>query len=237
MNKEFAVVISPHIDDAAISIGEILRGYDKVLVLNVFNKSIETVTGVSKKDVNNHRILEDKKIAQQYGFEFKYANLPDTSLRGIDWNNHNLPIDQELLTQVQEWIKSELDQVEADFRIFIPASYGLHPDHCLATLTFSTGPLLYYLKWIPFFVYCDQPYFLNRKIIKDKHEGHSALEESGTLIAVPFSVVEKRIMLSAYKSQLSPERVKLLAGKNKAEYYWITSHKFFKFFTKNLGGK
>lgn len=227
MSKEFAVVISPHIDDAVISLGEVLKGYDKVLVLNVFNQSTETITDVPQDSVNSHRISEDKIISENYGFEFKYANLPDTSLRNVDWDDCKAPVDHDLLSEAQDWIKLQLDELDGDFKIFIPAAYGLHPDHYLATLTFSTEPLFYYLKWIPFSVYCEQPYYGNRKLSGCEHEGHKYLDETGKLIAVPFPLEEKQKMLRAYKSQLSDERITFLTHKNKAEYYWQIDTNFF----------
>jgi LmbE family N-acetylglucosaminyl deacetylase len=227
MSKEFAVVISPHIDDAVISLGGILQGYDNVLVLNVFDQSRETITGTRPEEVTKQRRNEDEKISQLYNFKFNYASLPDTSLRGVNWNDYKAPIDYALLSKTQNWIKSQLDVLSVNFNVFIPASYGLHPDHYLTTIAFSTEPLLSYLNRVPFAVYCDQPYYLDNKLVLYKHCGHEYLNEAGSLTVVPFSSEEKRKMLFVYQSQLSEDRINFLAKKNTNEFYWQTDPQFF----------
>src|SRR3989344_2542959 len=227
MNTERAIVISRHIDDAVISIGDTLRKFDNALVLNIFNQSRETITGVNPKRVDAIRRAEDTVITNNYGYDFAYANLPDTSLRGVEWDDFAAPVNYDLLEQARYWIKTQLESQKGDFGLFIPASYGLHPDHYLTTLTFSEGELSYLLDWVPFEIYCEQPYFLVDNGKRHDHQGTNYLKNEGKLIVNTFDVVYKREMLRVYESQLSEQRIQLLAGKNRAEFVWRAKKDFF----------
>lgn len=221
-----AIVISPHRDDAVISIGDyVYKNYQKVIVLNVFTQSIGSIIKMPDSKISQVRRVEDNIIAKKWNFKFLDCPFPDTSLRGVRWNNYKAKIDLELRRDIQKCIFEKLKDQSGKYDFFIPASYGLHPDHYLCTLAFSDGKLFELLKKVNFFVYCDQQYYYEGRAF---HKGHKYLNNHSTLNSYKFDQERKRKMISVYRSQLTPRRIKLLTSAIKHEYFWETSPIFFK---------
>jgi LmbE family N-acetylglucosaminyl deacetylase len=226
LKKKKAVIISPHRDDAAISIGDYVRTHsEEIFVLNIFTNSVGTILDIPDGKVSQVRKDEDLEIKEKFGFKFLDCGLPDTSMRGVGWDDYDTPIDWDLLAKVQKWILEKLEETGGCDTLWIPAAYGLHPDHYLCTLAFSEGALLEMLSKVSFKVYCDQQYYYEGKTF---HKGHGYLRENATLHSHKFDYDKKKEMVSVYKSQLSQSRIDLLTKTIQKEYYWETDPKFFK---------
>lgn len=223
--KNRAIVISPHRDDAAISIGDyVYTHFREVFVFNIFSKSVGTILNIPEKAVDEIRKKEDLEFKKRYGFKFIDFGMPDTSLRGVKWNDYHAPVDKSILKEVRSKILSGIKEGDIPKTLFVPAAYGLHPDHYLCTLAFSGGELLDMLSRFDFRIYCDQQYYHEGKAF---HKGHDYLAKNGVLCSHKFDYKGKRDMISIYKSQLSPQRIDLLTKTIQKEYYWISNANFF----------
>ena len=198
------VVISPHSDDAAISLGSLLYHiYLPCSILVPFNRSLENMLGIDN-EVTELRKKEDKVIADKYGFKFIYGNFLDTSLRGVPWDEKRTKVDVDLLREVSGWIMKNLPK---DFgRIFYPAACGEHPDHIICNLSIAQSHEVLRKNSA---MYMEQPYYLECPPIMC------------SLVEVEFCTSFKREMLSAYSSQITKERLDILAGKITKEYYFL----------------
>lgn len=229
-----AIVISPHRDDAVISIGGyVYKNYQDVVVLNIFTQSVGAIIKIPDNKISQLRRKEDNAIAKKWNFKFLDCHFSDSSLRNVRWNNYRAKVDLELLKGIQKCIFDRLNDQKSKYDLYIPASYGLHPDHYLCTLAFSSGKLFELLKKINFFVYCDQQYYYEGKAF---HEGHRYLNRQAALNTYKFNPEWKRKMVSVYRSQLSPKRIKLLTSTIKNEYFWETSPIFFKKSKRRIHG-
>jgi len=208
------VVISPHHDDVAISLGSTISGrYKNVHLVNVFTRSDSTILDIDPEveAITQLRANEDTTFASRYGYSAVNGGYPDSELRGIAWDDQQAEVDQELLNQISVWIKQQIDGINEPYDLFIPASFGLHPDHyitMIAALKTKPGELVY--------VYAEQPYFAGAS---GYHKGHAILTDE-EMESYPSQ--GKREILSLYPSQLSDERIDQLVQIN-AEYYWQLS--------------
>jgi len=222
------IVISPHRDDAVISIGDyIFTNFEEVVVLNVFTESISAISNIPKEKevVPKIRKHEDQEVSRIYGFKFIDGHFPDTSLRGINWFDQSIPVDKTLLNKVSNWIDSKLDKIlTKNCILFIPAAYGLHHDHYLCLLSFAENKLLRKMKKIKFRVYCDQPYYFRDKLF---HKGHEYLKQHGQFNSHIFNTRSKENMLKIYKSQLTDDRINLLTKVIGTECFWEVDLIFF----------
>jgi len=225
-NNRTTVVISPHSDDAIISIGNyVISNFERVVVVNVFNLSCGTILPIPDGEVTKVGMEEDGLIAKKYGVEFMNCDFKDTSLRkGVDWDDYQAPIDFKLLKEIARSIYKKISAVDNCDSIFIPAAYGLHPDHYLSLLAFTEQEVAGLLKKMRFYIYCDQQYYYEGLHF---HKGHQYLQKYGTFYTKPFDLTDKRQMISVYRSQLSQERVNLLAGTIRSEYFWSVDLGFF----------
>jgi len=206
-----AVVISPHHDDAAISLSSTISNqYERARLVNIFTRSDSTILDIEAKVgvITQIRTEEDASFVARYGYSSVNGGFPDSELRGVAWNDQEAEIDQELLGLVSAWIKEQTENVDEPFDLFIPAAFGLHPDHymaMIAAIKTNTGK--------PVHVYAEQPYFADNS---GCHKGHKMLTNEKR-ISCPTQ--DKREALSFYPSQFSNERIKWLS-QIELEHYW-----------------
>lgn len=217
-----AVVISPHQDDVLISMGQFLMDlYKKKIILDIFTQSNSTMDEVvSTQEVTQARAQEEKAVSDSYQIDIRSAGLPDSELRGVSWDDHLATVDRGVLHRISEWLIEELSVIEGELDIFIPAAFGLHPDHYLTLLSFVTERLLKTVRdrATNIFLYGEQPYLQENKT---HHAGHRLLEEYETHLHA-INPNDKRRMLQHYPSQLTEGRVENLANLPN-EYLWKLS--------------
>jgi len=132
-------VVSPHPDDAALSIGGLLgriAGRCELTLVTVFSRSRWVRPGwIGRRGeaaISRVRREEESAFAEAIGATLHLLNLPDASLRGYDAAS-----ELELLRDPQDWqrhvralVASRLALVDPDF-VIAPAAIGGHVDHIL----------------------------------------------------------------------------------------------------------
>jgi hypothetical protein len=212
-----AIVISPHQDDAAISLNEVIsREYDEAVVVNIFTRSGSTIIqGLDNvEDVSRVRGEEDGVWLAQNNLRSINLEFDDGEIRGVSWDAYDAVIDQEILIKVSRAILDVLWQIEAD-DVFIPAAFGLHPDHLLALLACTTIEIQTALKDKNIHIYAEQPYYDDLQAF---HRGHGLLGID-SLDSHAVNNKNKLKALECYPSQLSPEREERLSSVP-CEYTW-----------------
>ncbi len=211
-----ALIISPHQDDAILSVGAFAHeNYGDIRVLNLFTRSsAHMIEGVSNDPevVSAIRRGEDEAVAGLYGFTFKDAGFSDAEERGIAWNDVSAPVDVSLRSELEETIASFIyAEGSSDSTVYLPAAFGLHPDHYLTLQAGLRASINHPLR-----IYADQPYYFSPHGAR-----HGALDmlTKRDAISYPFDVALKTDMLRLYPSQLTPERIKFLSDAER-EYYW-----------------
>ena len=210
-----AYVVSPHQDDAVLSIGMILREYGRVDIANLFTLSDSHIlpnVDMSKEAVSLMRHEEDKSVGDAYGFNFHDAGLPDSEIRGVAWDDYWAEIDGDLVDASEQFIRNVVTDNEAD--LYIPSAFGLHPDHLIAHIAGIRA--LGSLGIQSWFLYGDQPYYSLPTPVRNELHDHLSISRRN---AIPFSATQKKPMLAAYPSQLSTERVDRMAQTGN-EYIW-----------------
>jgi hypothetical protein len=229
MRSERAYIVSPHQDDAVLSIGSHLLNYRSVDVANLFTRSTSHILPDVGEDidvVSSIRKAEDQSISQVYGFRFHDAGMEDSEVRGIAWDDRWAPIDQELVNEGVDFIQQSLPAGDVD--MYIPAGFGMHPDHLIAHMAAvrSLG-LLGVRSW---YVYADQPYYSGPMPVK--LASHDQLSLSNR-IDISFDAVTKTSLLRQYPSQLSEERISKMSASG-AEYIWVGSDELANRMTSDL---
>lgn len=217
--EKLAVVVSPHQDDAVISLGQLLlEFYGTGIILNVFtisDSNIQNFTGT--EEITRVRDAEEKSVITDYKVEVKNGGFKDCELRGIAWDNHLANVDLSLLTEVSDWILRELSNIDGKYDLFMPAAFGLHPDHYLTILAFTVDKILTLVRKRVqnIYLYGEQPYLSENN---GRHCGHAMLQ-GFTSGKYPIASNIKSQMLGHYPSQLSSERREVLS-ELPYEYYW-----------------
>lgn len=210
-----AFVVSPHQDDAVLSLGMMLRNYDVVDIANLFTRSNSHILpGLSEdvETVSQVRKHEEELISDIYGFKFYDAGLEDSEVRGVRWDDHWIEVDESLVSESQQFICDTMPRDDAD--IYIPGGFGVHPDHLIAhAASIRAMGQAGAKSW---FIYADQPYYNSPNPVRLRL--HDTLSTENR-ISIPFAPNLKKNMLGYYPSQLSPERVGQVSAVGN-EYIW-----------------
>jgi CelD/BcsL family acetyltransferase involved in cellulose biosynthesis/LmbE family N-acetylglucosaminyl deacetylase len=214
-----AFIVSPHQDDAVISLGAHLGRYGDVDVANIFTISDSHMLPDVPDDsgiVSAIRRGEDVAVANRYGFSFSNGGFPDSELRGVAWNDYWAQLDPKLLEDIETYLTDTLSPHlnEDTTDIFIPAAFGMHPDHVLAH--FAALRVRAQLGLRAWFLYADQPYCSEPQPVRLANHRHLNHQNR---IVLPFDHVAKEQMLACYPSQLPPMRVRRLVQVG-SEHVW-----------------
>lgn len=214
-----ALVVSPHRDDAVLSAGDYLVScFDEVVVVNIFTESMSSWLPLPPAEVSAIRRAEDGAVARDYGFRFIDLGFADSSIRGEPWDGAATTVDRLLLDTVAEALATALEGEQRDAMLFLPAAFGMHPDHCLALLAFVTEPRL--RAWATarrFLLFCDQPYFAQRV---RRHAALARLPEFGRMQRHRCDPVRRRAMVALYASQFAHDFVDELVTRVRYERFW-----------------
>jgi LmbE family N-acetylglucosaminyl deacetylase len=167
LQSKGTIILSPHADDAALSIGGMLckRILEEPITLvtifgrsnyirgSAFQSNWETVTATRKS--------EDVAFTNAININLKYLEFPEASLRlGSSFNkifSENIHIEDQFFSEVLTVIKQIIDNEGPKF-LFAPLGLGLHQDHLIVNrLSHKIST-----DWVPFVVYYeDLPYAAN----------------------------------------------------------------------------
>ena len=139
MKKTTKVIISPHMDDAALSMGgTILQDNWRFKIITLFgsNWTLDGINPDSNK-VTSIRLSEEQKVIKLFDAEFIFANLPEVTMRGYhDWNTKcDLQKEKQLFIKIINIIN---ENTNAEDEVFLPAAIGEHVDHVLAFETIKS---------------------------------------------------------------------------------------------------
>lgn len=212
------LVVSPHCDDAVLSLGTALAHARRpVRVLTVFDRSRATIDGTPPAEVTALRHAEDARVAAAFGHRFDYAGLPDSSVRGVAWDDARAPLDRALLARAARWLSLRLAESGGSAPLYLPAAIGMHPDH---RLTLLAALMALGRSRRPVMLYAEQPYLL-----KSTHDHRLRCLMAGRrAVRLRIRPAATATMLAFYPSQLSPERRAFLCGSIRHEVVWELKH-------------
>lgn len=204
------LVISPHQDDAALSLGARLLDSDKsVIILDVFTITANASNPEGDIDISSEiRGREEMGVADAFGWHIKLLDFPDAQVRGVDWDDRTYRPDQKLLTEIAhrlaEEIQRELLASEGRLEVWLPAAFG-HPDHLTVLRSFISPALLGLMQQVAVIkIYADLPYANTTGIAS--HPGLALLELLPIHTQKP-DKGKKRELLAHYPSQMGEAMV------------------------------
>lgn len=200
--KATKVIISPHMDDAALSMGgTILQDNEKFKIITLFgsNWTLDGINPDSNK-VTNIRLSEEQKVIKLFKAEFVFANLPEATMRG--YNNWmakcDLQKEKQLFKKIINIIK---ENTNVEDELFLPAAIGEHVDHALVFETIKS------LNNKKIRLYEDLPYATYGGT-KERIEKISNLYKiTEVLTNINNTINAKLECLNIYKSQLTPDDI------------------------------
>lgn len=221
--RQTAVVLSPHSDDAVLSLAGRLNLYDKVYIFNFFSVSNSSIRDVGSEimEISRMRQEEDLTYAMQSGSMITECGFPDCEVRGVSWrdvHHEDGMLQEKLQTYISEEIPPLLNQMlleQKNIDVYIPLAVGMHPDHYLLLNAFLESEIRFHTR-IKYYFYAEQPYYLtyNQTGLK-LHAMYSFQNRE----ALPFDKMKKESALRCYVSQLSDERIQRLL-QEEYEYIW-----------------
>jgi LmbE family N-acetylglucosaminyl deacetylase len=210
MDKKSTLILSPHPDDVAYSLGASVSMWSQtrtINVWNVFSKQEYTVLNMSSEQAQEQIIREEKEVALSLQYEPEFCDVPEAGLRGykrlrdIFGGTEALrgnKQDKITFQLVQEKLSSAIERLNPEI-LFAPIGV-LHVDHIL--LNYATMQVWEHVKekGIQLFLYEDLPYCI------DEQAKMNALNIWSTYTLRPHIIIsnfldKKDEILSIYKSQ------------------------------------
>jgi LmbE family N-acetylglucosaminyl deacetylase len=209
------LILSPHLDDAAFSLGPLLAQYSKssrFIVATAFSKSVNSPSsfalacqldkGLSvNEDYMAIRKKEDTGWAEAIGVEVIYGELPEAPHRGYNSAAElfgSLHPEIDVRKQLFEWI-THLLRLYKPLALLSPLSIGNHVDHILVRETaerFNNAE-------VPVYFYKDLPYAGDSKNTLVQHYLHGSEEMHEHFFGLHNkSIAAAHIATNAYKTQI-----------------------------------
>ena len=214
--QQRAFIVSPHQDDAVLSLGNMLTQYGQVDIANIFTQSNSHILPHilnNVEQVSEIRRKEDAMVSGTYGFHFTDAGLDDSEVRGISWDNAWADIEPTITKQASDFIGDTV-KVDKATDIYIPAAFGLHPDHLISHM--ASIEIIKKIGATSIYLFADQPYYNEPQFVRMVL--HDRLTHTNR-IELPFDTSAKQAMLELYPSQLSRDRIQEISHIG-AEYIW-----------------
>jgi LmbE family N-acetylglucosaminyl deacetylase len=197
-------IISPHPDDAALSVGGIVgRLGDATLVLiTCFTQSC-SVDRDDSEAMTRKRLLEDEEYSSLIGATLITLDFPDTSIRT---NAGRAELDPEREVRLRNDLLGSLDAILQAWRfdvILAPSAIGDHTDHehCREiAVQRCTGQPLYFYEDLPYAQMHGGPDRVHQTVLARCPQFRS--------VEVPLCAEDMRKKMSAlsiYRSQIHPE--------------------------------
>jgi LmbE family N-acetylglucosaminyl deacetylase len=131
-----SIIVSPHLDDAALSCGGRMLGNQAVLVLNIVSKTAWWRFGeTAAEKISSCRQAEEGLVSRLSGAVMKEMDLPEALLRGyamgdVFLEGKKTACDEEASAQVKSGV-AELAREHPLAHWFLPLGVGGHVDHLL----------------------------------------------------------------------------------------------------------
>ena len=197
-----ALVLSPHIDDAFLSIaGCMLRAHKhNVLVLDVFGKStfLHTRKAVSERGVFRIRREEERRATSIVGVDVRIWRYPTALYRSrCDAIGTAKDVPAGMGESIWANVSTLMCSVGCS-RVFLPAGTGRHPDHVFLSRWVGR------LSAIGFkvFLYEDMPYTAEHRNAVPPEVKAAPASWTQVLVDITSLVSEKKAVCRQYRSQL-----------------------------------
>lgn len=208
------VVVSPHADDAAYSIGGLIQKSilrSQVHIVTLFGRSNylrKSGIGSDPDKVTRLRQREDESFAARIGAALTYLDFPEAALRiGPAWKDI---FAGSASVKVPEKVKTTVSSLFDQLRprcLFAPLAVGGHRDH-LITRDLAAGEAR--RRALPLFYYEDLPYVT--ALTPQRVRAHVRLVDprlQGVFISIDLGA--KLNTLTLYRSQIGGEELQLVS--------------------------
>ncbi len=223
MTKSSVIVLSPHFDDAVLSLGGFMSGQKHLLVATFFSGRPDSAMSTEWnklsgfKDSNqavSSRIKENRSALALYGADIKNYNYLDSQYRQGD---RGADLEKRITQDIKKMIK---DNNSPHLSIYGPATFGpglTHPDHQILHEAFMSVARKNTNPNVDFFVYEDFPYIW-KFMKKGKGDFYDYLrKESGGKIKKTEIILTDRQLenqMSGIKQYVSQVRAFSVLGNN-----------------------
>ncbi len=132
-----SIIVSPHLDDAALSCGGRMLGDQAVLVVNVFSKTAWWRFGIGddqREKIQACREMEENLVARLSGASIVPLGLPEALLRGYAMEDVFGKGREELSSPTATEIRDAIIRLAKENPLshwFLPLGVGNHVDHIL----------------------------------------------------------------------------------------------------------
>lgn len=208
------IVLSPHADDAALSVGGLMQkaGFRSLIhILTLFGRSNYLRSTGFEKDwqlVTERRKREDVAFATRIGAKLSYLDFPEAALRlgssfgriFVDGSQAQMSIPRELMAKVRQVVERAKPQL-----LFSPLGLGGHRDHLI---TRNLAQTIGRRQNIPLVYYEDLPYateLSERKLLKHVRSLNSKLRPA--YVSIESELESKLDNLTLYRSQIGIEEM------------------------------
>ncbi|MCG8475229.1 MAG: hypothetical protein MI784_07130 [Cytophagales bacterium] len=206
-----SVILSPHSDDAALSLGGLLLSGRLGIteLLTVFSVSNCTFNDLDDtvENITRTRKMEDREFSGLCNPELRlsYMDMPDAPLRlGIDsaavFDRSMLPEDRKISRDIAGFVA---EKYCFDISVYAPLALGGHIDHWIvleaACLLADEGYRVFFYEDLPYASACSGNHIEERIEFLKKKTGRKF---SSRISCPGVSIGEKIDALKAYRSQL-----------------------------------
>ncbi|MFF2908929.1 PIG-L deacetylase family protein [Paenibacillus sp. NPDC057934] len=240
MEKKSILILSPHPDDAAYSLGASLacRNSDRhITVLNVFSKQDYSILNIKHEEALKQILIEEQAVSLCLRYNAMFCDLPEARLRGYKRLREIIGGTKEPWKQSSEhyWIeavrKEILSALDSNKPSIVLAPLGVkHVDHILLAYVIKQMWSELHARKIRLFFFEDLPYCIDEQA---KIEVLNILSQEGFVLKpkniISDSLNDKVRALKVYHSQ-SKERdiVKIIEygkpmGISISERIWLVS--------------
>lgn len=197
------IVLAPHPDDAAFSVGGLLAGIKEttVQIITCFSRNC-TIERADSLETTRNRSQEDDAYASFIGAELVRLGLPDSGVR-TNVGREELPEAGEKILQSQlPLLLRPLLAASPEALVFVPLAIGGHPDHIhcrqVALKSFAKHALVFY-EDLPYGQFVGGPAIVSQTV----RDQFPLLEQVHINLPAP-QMKRKMEGMDLYKSQLHP---------------------------------
>ena len=211
MTSSELLIISPHLDDAALSLGGMILQNPGCRVLDLFNTAWSVddqlnAQGVAKITATN--LDEETRVMKALKASFTFKALPEALDRdpSMSWC---APIDLERDHEVQLAAAFAIaSEIQGAQHIFIPMAVGEHTDHILvhdlANLVLNSGKRVSLYEDLPYATYNDDDNNFSRRLRRVS----KIFSLQSEVIDITDQLEQKLKVLENYKSQLNNDHIR-----------------------------
>lgn len=204
-----SLVISPHVDDAFLSLGGLLTNTGVKKVIDVFpiSKFHRFDKSLREQGITGIRRAEELLNSRITGVEVEFLPFAEGRMRGYKhWHTTPLwPSEARMISRVKGIIRNEM----ADFdNVFFPLGTGHHVDHLLvASIGFG---FVTEGKEANLYFYEDMPYTVHRDMCEFVYMNPETDAKSLAARLLQFDPKKKLRVCSTYRSQVDSRDIRAI---------------------------